>query len=63
MEPKGITNLTSNVAEVALVPKKSKTGNTYYVLSLTFKDGYCVENFVNRDQLYILMSMVRSNSK
>lgn len=47
-------DITKVVKGVSLVIKKSKAGNDYYVLRVTFADGYTVDNFVNQDQLYII---------
>lgn len=49
------------VKGVSLVTKKSKAGNDYYVLRVTFASGYTIDNFVNQDQLYIVNSMLSKN--
>lgn len=46
--------ISQKVKGVFLVTKKSKAGNDYTVLRVTFSDGYAVDNFVTADQLYII---------
>lgn len=55
-------DISSIVKGISLVTKKSKAGNDYFVLRVTFNSGYTVDNFVNQDQLFILNSML-SQSK
>jgi len=48
------------VEGVSLVTKKSKAGNDYTVLRVTFEGGYTVDNFLNQDQKYIITSKLNS---
>lgn len=51
-------DISKTVKGIALVQKKSKAGNDYHVLRLTFNGGYVVDNFVNQDQLFIINGML-----
>lgn len=51
-------DISNKVKGVSLVTKKSKAGNDYYTIRVTFQSGYQIDNFVNHDQLFIINSMV-----
>lgn len=50
-------DISKNVKGVSLVTKKSKAGNDYVVLRVTFPNGYVVDNFLNQDQQFIINSL------
>jgi len=51
------------VKGVSLATKKSKAGNDYTVLRVTFNTGYTIDQFVTADQLYILNDLVNKAVK
>ena len=51
-------DISKSVKCVSLVTKKSKAGNDYHVIRVTFNNGYTVDNFVNQDQLFIIKSVI-----
>lgn len=53
-------DISNKVKGVSLVTKKSKAGNDYHVLRVTFQSGYQIDNFVNQDQLFIINAMLAS---
>lgn len=54
-------DISNKVKGVSLVTKKSKAGNDYYVVRITFQSGYQIDNFVNQDQLFIINSIINTN--
>lgn len=48
------------VKGVSLVTRKSKAGNDYTVLRVTFENGYHIDNFLTQDQLFIVRGLVDS---
>lgn len=56
-------NIQSIAKGVSLVTKKSKAGNDYTVLRVTFLNGFTIDNFVDHNQLYILNDLASKDSK
>ena len=47
----------AKVKDVSLVTKKSKAGNDYQMLAITFNNGYVFETFAKAEQLFIINSL------
>lgn len=50
-------SLLSKVKNISIVTKKSKAGNDYQMLQVTFANGYVYESYVKPEQLFIINSM------
>lgn len=45
------------VVELKVEERTSKAGRPYYMLVITFKNGYVFETILNREQAYIITSL------
>lgn len=50
-------SLLSKVKNICLVTKKSKAGNDYQMLQVTFANGYVYESYAQAEQVFIINSM------
>ena len=46
--------------KVEIVEKVSKSGNVYYVLKLTFDNGYQIENFLDKRDMIIITNHLKT---